>query len=140
MKVTLTRKNNAYLFHGVGQAGIPIPIDNTSEPEVQGAGPMELLLMGVGACSAIDVVFILEKQRQTIANYTLEVEGERTELEGAKPFKAMRLKLFLEGEIDPAKAIRAADLSFNKYCSASLTLSNCVQIDYEIVLNGETIK
>lgn len=140
MKVTLARKNNDYLFHGTGKTGIEIPIDNTSEPNAQGASPMELLLMGVGACSAIDVVFILKKQRQEITSYTMEVEGERTQVAQAKPFKAAKITLFLEGDIQPEKALRAAALSFEKYCSVSLTLEPCVTVSYQVVLNGTPIQ
>ena len=140
MKVTLERKNDNYLFHGIGQTGVPIPIDNTSEPGATGASPMELLLMGVGACSAIDVIFILKKQRQVVTGYTMEVTGERTQIAEAKPFKAAKITLFLEGDIKPEKALRAAALSFEKYCSVSLTLEPCVGVSYQVVLNGTPIQ
>ena len=139
MQVTLARKNDDYLFHGIGKAGIAIPIDNTSEEGPQGASPMELPLMGVGACSAIDVVSILKKQRQQIDDYTMEVNGTRHEVEGAKPFKAVEVVIKLEGQIDPAKALRAAELSFTKYCSVSLTFEPQVPVGYRIELNGSPI-
>jgi putative redox protein len=63
MNVTLERKNNAYLFEAKGESGVPIIIDNTSQEEAQGASPMELLLMAVSSCSAVDVINILEKQK-----------------------------------------------------------------------------
>lgn len=136
MQVRLERKNDQYLFEGIGSKGFPIAIDNTSEPDAAGASPMELLLMSVGACSAIDVVHILQKQRQQIDGYAMEVSGERYQKEGAKPFKSVAVKIILTGEIDPAKALRAADLSFGKYCSVSLTFEPCVEVSYKVELNG----
>ena len=67
------------------------------------------------------------------------VEGIRKEEKEAKPFKEAKVVIYLEGSIDVAKAIRAADLSFEKYCSVSITLEPNVTINYEIILNGEKI-
>ena len=139
MKITLDRINDDYLFEGKGKAGVSIPIDNTSEEGPKGASPMEILLMGVGGCSAIDVISILKKQKQQIDSFHIEVEGERKEVRQAKPFEAIHVKIFLEGDIAPAKAARAGQLSFEKYCSVSLTLEPCVTVTHEIVLNGETV-
>jgi len=97
-------------------------------------------LMGVGGCNAIDIVMILKKQRQEITSYKIEVEGQRKEVRDAKPFESMHVTIFLEGKIDEAKAIRAAQLSFEKYCSVSITLEASVKITYSIVLNGKAIE
>ncbi|MGK0386528.1 MAG: putative redox protein [Patiriisocius sp.] len=139
MKVTLDRKNNEYLFEAKGKAGVPIMIDTTSQEGAQGASPMELLLMGVGSCSAIDVIHILKKQRQQIDTYHIEVTGGRKDLKEAKPFDSIHVHIFLEGNIDPSKAIKAADLSFEKYCSVSITLEKCVIVSYEITLNNSKL-
>ena len=140
MKVTLDRKNNDYLFEAKGASGNSVMIDNKTVDEVKGSSPMELLLMGVGGCNAIDIVMILKKQRQEITSYKIEVEGQRKEVRDAKPFESMHVTIFLEGKIDEAKAIRAAQLSFEKYCSVSITLEASVKITYSIVLNGKAIK
>ena len=100
---------------------------------------MELLLMGVGGCSAIDVISILKKQKQEIDSYHVEVEGERKEVKGAKPFEFISVNVYLEGDIDPAKALRAANLSFDKYCSVSITLEPSVTITYKVFLNGQEL-
>ncbi len=138
--VTLERKNDSFLFEGTGKTGIKIPIDNTSEPDAKGVSPMELLLMGIGACSAIDIVSILKKQRQEITSYTMEVTGERVEVKQARPFKSAQVTCFLEGKVDPDKALRAAALSFEKYCSVSMTMEPCVTITYRVVVNGTPIQ
>ncbi|MAZ71619.1 MAG: disulfide bond formation regulator [Flavobacteriaceae bacterium] len=135
MKVTLERKNDAYWFHGTGKNPVPIPVDNGEN----GASPMELLLMSVGGCSAVDIVTILTKQKQEITSYKIEVTGERKEVAQAKPFAAMHVNIYLDGKIIPARAKKAADLSFQKYCSVSLTLEPQVPITYDVHVNGEKI-
>lgn len=139
MRVTLERKNDNYLFEAKGDSGVPVLIDNKTDEASKGASPMELLLMGVGGCSAIDVVSILKKQRQEISSYKMEVEGQRKEVRDAKPFESIHVSLHLEGKIDEAKAVRAAALSFEKYCSVSITLEASVKITYSIVLNGKSL-
>ncbi len=136
MKVQLERKNNAYWFQGTGKNPVPVNIDNGEK----GASPMELILMGVGGCSAVDIVSILTKQKQEITGYTMEVSGERQEVAQARPFKSMHVAIYLEGKIAAAKAKKAADLSFHKYCSVSLTLEPQVPITYTIYVNGEKIE
>lgn len=139
MNVTLNRVNADYLLEAKGGNDISVMIDNKSGEQVQGASPMELLLMAVGGCNAIDIISILKKQRQPIDGYKVEVAGTRRELHQAKPFEKIHVKVFLEGEIDPSKALRAAKLSFEKYCSVSMTMDQCVAITHEIILNQKPI-
>tara|TARA_R110002020_G_scaffold52875_8_gene148321 strand:+ start:1835 stop:2254 length:420 start_codon:yes stop_codon:yes gene_type:complete len=139
MKVTLDRIDSNYLFEAKGASGVPVLIDNKTTDVVRGSSPMELLLMGVGGCSAIDIISILKKQKQEITAYHIEVEGERKELKGAKPFEFIMVNVFLEGEITEEKALRAAKLSFEKYCSVSITLEPSVTIEYQIILNGKKL-
>src|SRR5690554_7238420 len=80
MKVNLERKNDKFLFEAKGNSGVPVYIDNKTDEASKGASPMELLLIGVGGCSAIDVISILKKQRQEITSYKMEVEGQREEV------------------------------------------------------------
>ena len=98
---------------------------------------MESVLMAVAGCSGIDVVSILKKQRQEIRSFSAEVEGERIPVGDAKPFKHILVKFILEGNIDPRKAYKAAQLSFEKYCSVSKTLEPNVSVDFEVMVNGE---
>ena len=101
-----------------------------------GASPMELVLMGVAGCSAIDMISILKKQRQEITSFKAEVEGERVQVDEAKPFKDIHVVFHLEGNIKEDKAAKAAQLSFDKYCSVSKTLEPTATIHYKVVLNG----
>ncbi len=139
MKVTLNRINENYLFEAKGPNDVSVFIDNKTEDTVKGASPMELLLMAVGGCNAIDIISILKKQRQEVVSYKIEVTGKRKEVRKAKPFEAIHVIIELEGEITEEKAKRAAALSFEKYCSVSITLEGAVTVTYQIVLNGKAI-
>lgn len=140
MTVTLTRQNEDYLFHASGPNKHSISMDFSKEGNPQGASPMELLLMAIGGCNAIDVIYVLKKQRQTVSDYTVKVTGERTEIEKAKPFKSACVEIFLEGDIVPAKALRAAKLSFEQYCSVSMSLKGGMTIDYAVFVNGKEVQ
>lgn len=139
MKITLNRINNDYLFECSNQSGNKILLDNTSQPDAKGVSPMESVLMAVAGCSGIDIVSILKKQRQEITNFSAEVEGERVQVDDAKTFKSILVKFFLEGNVDPKKALKSAELSFDKYCSVSKTLEPNLEISYEVYVNGNLV-
>lgn len=139
MIIKLNRVNDDFLFECTNSAGNSILLDNTSEPEAKGVSPMESVLMAVAGCSGIDVVSILKKQRQEIKNFSAEVEGERMAVDEAKPFKSILVKFFIDGEVDPKKAAKAAQLSFDKYCSVSKTLEPNVEVNYEVYVNSKKV-
>ena len=139
MKITLNRINDDFLFECTNTAGNSILLDNTSQPGAKGVSPMESVLMAVAGCSGIDMVSILKKQRQNVTKFSAEVEGERIQVDDAKPFKAILVKFFVDGDVDPAKAQKAAQLSFEKYCSVSKTLEPNVTVNYEVTVNGEKV-
>lgn len=139
MKITLNRINDDFLFECRNSAGNSILLDNTSQPGAKGVSPMESVLMAVAGCSGIDMVSILTKQRQNVTKFSAEVEGERIQVDDAKPFKSILVKFFVDGDVDPAKAQKAAQLSFEKYCSVSKTLEPNVTVNYEVTVNGEKV-
>jgi putative redox protein len=138
MKITLNRVNENYHFELKNERGHIVNVDNRSEfgGDDLGSSPMELVLMGVAGCSAIDMISILKKQRQEISSFKAEVEGDRVQVGEAKPFKDIHVVFYLEGPINEEKAARAAQLSFEKYCSVSKTLEPTASINYKVVLNG----
>ena len=141
MAIYLDRINDKYLFELSNENGHKVLLDRKYSPDynVQGASPMELLLMGVAGCSSIDVISILEKQKLNPDSYKMEVEGERESTPG-NPWKSIHVKLYVEGNIPSDKIIRAAALSFDKYCSVSKNLEKSTSIDHSIYLNGSLIK
>ncbi|MFT7345424.1 MAG: putative redox protein [Lentimonas sp.] len=138
MKITLNRVNEKYHFELKNERGHIVNVDNRSEfgGDDLGASPMELVLMGVAGCSAIDMISILKKQRQEISSFKAEVEGDRVQVGEAKPFKDIHVVFYMEGPINEEKAAKAAQLSFEKYCSVSKTLEPTATIHYKVVLNG----
>jgi putative redox protein len=99
-----------------------------------GARPMELVLMGTGGCSAIDVVHILRKARQAISDCVVELEAERA-AEDPKVFTRIHMHYVVTGKgLSPAQVERAVKLSKDKYCSASIMLARTAEItaDFEI--------
>ena len=141
MKITLNRVNDDYHFRLKNERGHVVDVDNRSEfgGHDLGASPMELVLMGVAGCSAIDMISILKKQRQEITSFNAEVEGFRVQVDEAKPFKEIAVVFVLEGNIAVDKAGRAAQLSFEKYCSVSKTLEPTATVTYKVILNGEEL-
>lgn len=99
-----------------------------------GPRPMELVLMGTGACSAIDVVLILRKARQEITGCEVELEGERA-AEDPKVFTRIHFHFVVTGRsLNEAQVERAIRLSKEKYCSATAMMAKTAAIssDYEI--------
>jgi putative redox protein len=100
---------------------------------------MQSLLMALGGCSAIDVVSILQKQKQPIDDFQISIDGHRQK--GAEPslFEQIHIIYKLSGAIDQAKARRAVELSMDKYCSVAKTLEKTATITWEVQLNNEKI-
>lgn len=139
MKIQLKRLNNNFHFETVNERGDVIHLDNKSEPNPQGASPMELLLMGIAGCSGIDIVMILKKQQLEMTNMQMEVEGMRVDGEVPNVFRKIHLKIFMDGEIPANKAQRAVDLSLEKYCSVAKMLEKTAEITSEVILNGSRL-
>jgi len=138
MKITLERVNENFYFELKNERGHIVNVD--ARPDFggndMGPSPMELVLMGVAGCSGIDMISILKKQRQEIASFKADVEGIREEVGDAKPFKNIYVVFYLEGNIKEDKALKAAQLSFEKYCSVAKTVEPTATIHYKVVLNG----
>lgn len=100
-----------------------------------GVRPMELMLMSVGACSAVDVVHILKKGRHAVADVQVEVKGARADTD-PKVFTKIHLHFIVSGKGLAAGAVeRAVKLSAEKYCSASIMLGRAgAQITHDFEL------
>lgn len=140
MKVELVRLNDAFHFEGTGSSAIKVHTDGSLEMGGDNAGvrPMELLLMGLASCSAIDVVLILKKQRQQITDFRIVADGDRVEEEGTKrsPFRTIHLLFKITGvALDAAKIERAIALSMEKYCSATAQLEALATITHDVEIS-----
>jgi putative redox protein len=94
-------------------------------------GPMELLLVALGACTATDIVSILAKMRQKLDSLEVEVSGERAE-EPPRVWTKLEIVFKLRGILDESAVQRAVQLSEEKYCSVAATLRKTAAISYRI--------
>jgi len=120
-------------FVAESESGHGVIID--SSPEVGGRNlgprPMEMVLMGMGGCTAIDVMSILRKARQQVTDCVVELSAERAETV-PKVFTAIHVHYVITGHKLSEKAVaRAVSLSADKYCSVSRMLANSVEITHD---------
>ena len=124
MKIALQRVDDGFNMEAVDEGGHKVLMDSSLENggKNNGVRPMQMVIMGLGGCSAIDVMMILKKQRQEINDYKMTVSGEREQGKEPSLWKFVNVEFHLYGDIDPDKASRAVELSIYKYCSVSATL------------------
>jgi putative redox protein len=120
-------------FAATSPSGHTIIVDSDRESN-KAPGPMELVLMALGACTATDVVIILEKKRQKMQSLEVICSGERAT---EPPTVWVTLEIFfrLRGDLDDAAVKHAIALSEEKYCSVSATLKKTARLSwrYEIL-------
>lgn len=139
MQVELKRVGDAFHLEGKGMSPVVVNIDASQDigGENLGARPMELLLMGLGGCTSIDVILVLKKQKQPLKDYKVVVSGEREMIEGTQMnvFKKINVHYIIYGDIEEARVERAIKLSMEKYCSATAQLRASAEIthSYEII-------
>ena len=136
--IEVNRVNGDFGFEAKDASGHIARMDSNPESggENFGIRPMQMLLMGLGGCSGIDIVSILKKQRQTVEGFRMLIDGER---EGGKEpslWANIHIVFELKGTIDPDKAKKACELSMDKYCSVAATLKEAhSRITWEVKVN-----
>ncbi len=120
-------------FVATSPSGHAVTIDSDRESN-QAPGPMELLLMALGACTATDVVIILEKKRQKLQSLEVICSGERA-AEPPAVWTKLEIVYRLRGQLDDAAVKHAIQLSEDKYCSVAAMLRKTATLSwrYEIV-------
>ena len=112
-----------------------------AEGRTPGPSPMELVLIGMGGCSAFDVVHILERGREAIDDVAVELEAERAE-QDPRVFTRVHMHFVVKGRgLAREKVERAIKLSAEKYCSASAMIAKTATIthDFEVLETGATL-
>lgn len=136
MNITVQKLEKKMHMEAVNEQGGKIRMDgNTQIGGLEGGfSPLQLLLAGIGGCSAIDIMGILEKQKQPLEDLQVEVNGDKQSTGTYSEFKTIHLKFIFTGNLDEKKVKRAIDLSLNKYCSVSKALEKGSEItsSYEI--------
>jgi putative redox protein len=139
-KIELSRVSGDFGFEASDENGHVVKMDSSAESggENFGVRPMQMLLMGLGGCSAIDVIHILKKQRQEVKDYKMIINGDR---EGGKEpslWKNITLEFHIFGNVDEDKAQKAVELSIDKYCSVSATLEKAgAEIKYQVFVHPQ---
>lgn len=125
------------MFIGESGSGHAVVMDGPEEHGGRNLGirPMEMMLLGMGGCTAFDVMHILQKSRQDVVDCVAELDATRAETD-PKVFTKIHVHFIVTGnDLSEKHVKRAVELSAEKYCSASIMLSKSVDIthDYEIV-------
>jgi putative redox protein len=122
------------MFVGISPSGHAQVLD-TNHERASAATPVELLLIALGSCTAVDVISILRKKREQVTSYRVEVRGDRRS-EHPRSFTRMEVRHIVGGRNISEKALsQAIELSETKYCSVAATLRPAVEIisSYEII-------
>ncbi|HVF51918.1 MAG TPA: OsmC family protein [Pyrinomonadaceae bacterium] len=122
------------LFVGISPSGHAQVLD-TDHERASAATPMELLLIALGSCTAVDVISILKKKREQVSDYRVEVRGERR-AEHPRAYTRLEVRHIVSGRNVSEKAVaQAIELSETKYCSVAATLRPTAEIvsSYEII-------
>jgi len=135
IEINLERKEGDFGFEATDTAGHTMRLD--SNPENGGVNfdirPMQAILMALGGCSGIDIVSILNKQRQEVKGFKMKITGEREKDKEPSLWEDVHLVFELTGDIDHAKAQRAVELSMDKYCSVAETIRRAgAKITWEV--------
>ena len=123
-------------FLGESASGHAVVMDGPPESGGRDLGirPMEMILLGMGGCTAFDVVMILKKARQPVTDCVVEMEAERATSE-PKVFTRIHVHFVVTGSgLSDKQVARAVELSAEKYCSASIMLSKAVDITHDYVV------
>lgn len=124
-------------FMGETESGHAVVMDGAPAAGGRNLGPrpMEMLLLGAGGCSSIDVIMILKKSRQAVSDCYVELEAERAETD-PKVFTKIHMHFVVKGkDIKPEAVEKAVKLSAEKYCSASIMLGATAKMthDFEVI-------
>ena len=130
MDATVTWKDGM-VFDGVANSGYHVTMDTNKEVGGSDSAvrPMELILIALGGCTAMDVVPILAKKRQEVTAFEIRIHGDRAQ-EHPHVYTEITLEYVVTGHnIDPAAVARAIELSETKYCSVSAMLQKAAKVN-----------
>lgn len=133
---TSLKKIGPIAFEAKTESGHTVVMDGSPDHGGTNLGsrPMEMVLMGLGGCSGIDVSLILQKSRQQVSDCTIDIEAQRADAVPAV-FTDIHLHYTVTGkQLDPKKVSRAVSLSMEKYCSVTRMLESSVNITHDFTI------
>ncbi len=139
VKIELSRLDQDMKMEAVNEMGNKVVMDASPADggHDQGFRPMQMLLAGMGGCSAIDVVAILRKQRIELKDIKITITGEREKDVAPALYTEVHAHFKLYGDIDLEKAQRAVQLSVGKYCSVAKTLEKTANVTFSVEVISE---
>ncbi len=135
---TTVRWIDGMMMVGESASGHAIVMDGPEELGGKNLGvrPMEMLLLGMGGCTTVDVVSTLKKMREEVRDCRVEISAERAD-EHPKVFTSIHLHFIVEGEnLNEKKIAKAVSLSADKYCSASIMLGKMATITHDFTIHA----
>lgn len=137
MEINLVRKSGKFNFEAENASGFKVELD--ANPSIGGTGkgfrPMEMLLVGLGGCSGIDMVNILTKQKEDLQDILINIKATRKDQEIPSIFDVIDIRFDLKGVLSEQKVERALQMTFEKYCSVSNILGRSATINFSYTIN-----
>jgi putative redox protein len=137
MEVTLKRIDDAFQMESTNDTGNTVQSDGS--PRIGGGNkamrPMQMVLAALGSCSSIDVIHLLNKQRQPLDDIQIKVTAQRAEDQVPAVFTDIQVHYHVFGDLDESKVEKACRLSMEKYCSVSKMLEKSVNITWSYQIN-----
>lgn len=132
MEINLVRKSGKFNFEAENATGFKVELDAKAEIGGEGKGfrPMEMLLIGLGGCSGIDMVNVLTKQKEPLEDVKISIKATRKDQEMPPIFDVIDIHFDLYGDLSIPKVERALELTFDKYCSVSNILGRSATINF----------
>jgi putative redox protein len=135
---TIVKWIDGMMMVGESASGHAIVMDGPEEMGGNNLGvrPMEMLLLGMGGCTTVDVISTLKKMRENVSNCRVEISAERAD-EHPKVFTGIHMHFVIEGEnLNEKKIAKAVSLSADKYCSASIMLGKTATVTHDFSINA----
>lgn len=137
MEITIKRIDDAFQMESTNDTENTVQSDGS--PKIGGGNkamrPMQMVLAALGSCSSIDVIHLLNKQRQALDDIHIKVSAQRAEDQVPAVFTAIQVHYHVFGDLEEAKVEKACRLSMEKYCSVSKMLEKSVNITWSYQIN-----
>ena len=139
MEINLIRKSGKFNFEAENESGFTVELDAKAAIGGTGKGfrPMEMLLIGLGGCSGIDMVNILTKQKEELDDIKINIKATRKEEEVPAIFDVIDIQFNLSGNLSVQKVERALQMTFDRYCSVSNILGRSATINFTYTISSK---
>jgi len=137
MEINLIRKSGKFNFEAANETGFKVELDAKEAIGGEGKGfrPMEMLLVGLGGCSGIDMVNVLTKQKEPLDDIKIKINATRKDEEMPPIFDVIDIHFDLYGGLNLQKVERALALTFEKYCSVSNILGRSATLNFTYTIH-----